>query len=121
MPAPPDRVRMDFPTRVMRLAVDPANPEHIYATLEVAGVVRSLDGGETWEDCSQPLIDLAQQPHLKSKIGSDTEIEGMMDGHALCVSSAAPNTVSSPCAWACSVATTTLKRGVTCRSAASRP
>src|SRR6185503_17082568 len=35
MPAPPERVRMDFPTRVMRLAVDPANPEHIYATLEV--------------------------------------------------------------------------------------
>ena len=93
MPAPPDRVRMDFPTRVMRLAVDPANPEHIYATLEVAGVVRSLDGGETWEDCSQPLIDLAQQPQLKSKIGSNTDIEGMMDGHALCVSGAAPNTV----------------------------
>jgi photosystem II stability/assembly factor-like uncharacterized protein len=93
MPAPPDRVRMDFPTRVMRLAVDPANPEHIYATLEVAGVVRSLDGGQTWEDCSQPLIDLAQKPHLKSQIGSNTDIEGMMDGHALCVSAASPGTV----------------------------
>jgi photosystem II stability/assembly factor-like uncharacterized protein len=77
----------------MRLAVDPANPEHIYATLEVGGVVRSLDGGQTWEDCSEPLIDLAKQPHLKSKIGSDTDIEGMMDGHALCVSGAAPGTV----------------------------
>jgi photosystem II stability/assembly factor-like uncharacterized protein len=93
MPAPRERVRMDFPTRVMRLAVDPANPEHIYATLEVGGVARSLDGGETWEDCSEPLIELAKKPHLKSKIGSNTDIEGMMDGHALCVSGAAPGTV----------------------------
>ena len=39
------------------------------------------------------LVELASRPHLKSKIQSDTEIEGMMDGHALCVSAASPGTV----------------------------
>ena len=93
VPALPERVKMAFPCRVMRLAVDPANPEHVYATLEVGGVMRSLDGGETWDDCSADLVELASRPHLKSKIQSDTEIEGMMDGHALCVSAASPDNV----------------------------
>jgi photosystem II stability/assembly factor-like uncharacterized protein len=92
-PALPERVRMEFACRVMRLAADPAHPEHVYAALEVGGFMRSLDGGARWEDCSDGLIELAERPHLKSKIGSDTEIEGMMDGHALCVSAAAPDTV----------------------------
>src|SRR6266545_2980098 len=60
----PDRVKMNFACRVMR----------------------RLDGGETWEDCCADLVKLAEQPHLKSRIASDTEIEGMLDGHALCVS-----------------------------------
>ena len=89
----PDRVKMTFACRVMRLAVDAARPDEIYAALEVGGVMRSLDGGETWEDCCADLVKLAEQPHLKSRIASDTEIEGMLDGHALCVSSAAPGTV----------------------------
>lgn len=90
---PPERVRMDFPTRIIRLAIDPSNPDEIYAGVEVGGVIRSLDGGETWSDCSTGLITLAEQPHLKSKIGSDTEIEGMMDSHSLTLSSAQPGTV----------------------------
>ena len=89
----PEHVKMGFPCRVMRLAVDPAQPESIYATLEVAGVMRSLDGGESWSDCSAGLLKLAELPHLKSKIQSDTEAEGMMDGHALAVSAATPGTV----------------------------
>ena len=92
-PDTPDRVKMAFPCRVMRLAADYLNADHLYATLEVGGVMRSLDGGESWEDCSADLVELAQRPHLKSKIQSDTEIEGMMDGHALCTSSAQPGTV----------------------------
>jgi photosystem II stability/assembly factor-like uncharacterized protein len=92
-PSLPERVKMAFPCRVMRLAADPSDPDELYATLEVGGVMRSLDGGETWEDCSRDLIELANRPHLKSKIQSDTEIEGMMDGHALCVSRAQPGTV----------------------------
>jgi photosystem II stability/assembly factor-like uncharacterized protein len=89
----PGHVKMSFDTRVTRLAADPANPRELYAGLEVDGVLRSLDGGESWEDVSQDLITLAERPHLKSRIVSDTEIEGMMDTHALCVSSADPGAV----------------------------
>ena len=89
----PGRVRMSFPTRVTRLAADPSHPQELYAGLEVDGVQRSLDGGESWEDMSHDLVKLAELPHLKSRIVSDTDIEGMMDTHALCVSSAQPGTV----------------------------
>jgi photosystem II stability/assembly factor-like uncharacterized protein len=89
----PERVKMAFPSRVIRMAADPARPEELYAALEVAGVMRSLDGGEHWEDCSADLLKLAERPHLKSRIQSDTDTEGMMDGHALCVSPARPGTV----------------------------
>jgi photosystem II stability/assembly factor-like uncharacterized protein len=75
------------------MTADPSNPDEIYAGVEVGGVMRSLDGGETWSDCSEHLVKLAEQQHLKSKIGSDTEIEGMMDTHALTMSAAQPGTV----------------------------
>ncbi len=88
-----ERVKLPFACRVMRLAVDPARPEEIYAALEVGGVMRSLDGGDTWEDCSADLLELAQLPHLKSRIVSDSDIEGMLDAHAVCVSAAAPGSV----------------------------
>src|SRR5207244_11471702 len=65
----------------------------VYARLEVEGVISSPDPGETWEDVGQDLVNLAQRPDLKSKIGSDTENEGMLDSHALTVSSALPGTV----------------------------
>jgi photosystem II stability/assembly factor-like uncharacterized protein len=89
----PERVRMGFACRVMRLAVDPAHPQEVYATVEVGGVMRSLDGGERWEDCSGDLVKLAERPHLRSRIQSDTETEGMLDGHAVCVSAARPGAV----------------------------
>jgi photosystem II stability/assembly factor-like uncharacterized protein len=89
----PERVQMGFDTRLIRMAIDPSNPEEIYAGVEVGGLMRSLDGGETWTDCSNHLVKLAEQPNLKSKIGSDTEIEGMMDTHALTVSKSQPGTV----------------------------
>jgi len=82
-----------FPVRVLRMAADPSNPEEIYAAMEVGGIIRSLDGGETWTDVSAPLIELSKQPHLKSKILSDSETEGMMDLHALVVSPTQPGTV----------------------------
>jgi photosystem II stability/assembly factor-like uncharacterized protein len=88
-----EKVTMSFACRVMRLAADPARPDELYATLEVGGVMRSLDGGEGWEDCSADLVKLAERPHLKSKIQSDTENEGMLDGHAIAVSAARPGTV----------------------------
>jgi len=88
-----ERLKMSFACRVMRLAVDPAHPDEVYAALEVGGVMRSRDGGERWEDCSADLVSLAERPHLRSRIQSDSDTEGMLDGHALCVSPARPGTV----------------------------
>jgi photosystem II stability/assembly factor-like uncharacterized protein len=89
----PERVKMPFACRVMRLTAAAARPETLYAAIEVGGVMRSEDGGETWTDCSADLVKLAELPHLKSRIASDTDIEGMLDAHALCASAAQPGTV----------------------------
>jgi photosystem II stability/assembly factor-like uncharacterized protein len=89
----PERIKMSFACRVMRIDVVPGSPDQIYAALEVAGVMRSLDGGEHWNDCSEDLVTLAARSHLKSKIQSDSDAEGMLDAHALAVSSAAPGSV----------------------------
>jgi photosystem II stability/assembly factor-like uncharacterized protein len=88
-----ERVKMPFACRVMRIEIDPTQPDHIFAALEVGGAMRSLDGGVTWNDCSGDLVKLSDLPHLKSRIVSDSEMEGMLDGHALCVSAAASGTV----------------------------
>ncbi|HEU4370724.1 MAG TPA: hypothetical protein VFV05_21085 [Methylomirabilota bacterium] len=89
----PERLTMSFACRVMRIAIVPGQPDEIYAALEVGGVMRSLDGGESWSDCSDDLVALAARPHLKSRIQSDSETEGMLDAHALAVSAAAPGNV----------------------------
>ncbi len=80
-----------FASRVMRLAQNPKKPDEIYAALEINGVMRSTDGGETWTDCSDGLIKLAELAHLKSKIVSDTTAEGMLDGHAITINPAEPD------------------------------
>lgn len=92
-PAPRGMVKMSFPCRVIRLAVDPGNPDDLYAALEVGGVMRSRDGGDTWESCNDSLLEHAEQPRLKSRIVSDSETEGMMDSHALAISPARQGTV----------------------------
>ena len=66
----PGHCEMGFPVRVIRIAVDPSRPDDVYVALEVSGVIRSADGGETFTDLSAPLIELAEEPHLKSRIGS---------------------------------------------------
>jgi photosystem II stability/assembly factor-like uncharacterized protein len=88
----PGHCEMGFPARTIRIAVDPARPSEVYAALEVSGVIRSDDGGESWTDVSAPLMRLADQPQLKSRIGSDRDTEGMLDSHAIVVSPAAPGT-----------------------------
>ena len=88
-----NRVKMPFPCRVMRLVANPRKPNELYATLEVNGVIRSSDGGMSWQDCSDDLVRLADQPHLKSQIIGDSDIEGMLDGHALCITQADPDAV----------------------------
>ena len=80
-----------FASRVMRFAQNPKKPDEIYAALEINGVMRSTDGGETWTDCSDGLIKLAERPHLKSKIVSETTAEGMLDGHAVTINPAEPD------------------------------
>jgi photosystem II stability/assembly factor-like uncharacterized protein len=92
-PGLPDRVIMGFACRVMRLDVDPNSPDDVYATLEANGAMRSRNGGESWEDCTADLIRFCEEPKYRSRIGSQTEIEGMLDGHALTCTAAAPGTV----------------------------
>ena len=87
--------RPGFDTRVLRITVDPNRPDDIYAALEVSGVLRSTDGGDSWSDMSAPLIKLAEQPHLQSNVGGRHcgHCEGMLDSHATAISAAAPDTV----------------------------
>jgi photosystem II stability/assembly factor-like uncharacterized protein len=92
-PAVNERAKAPFAARVMRMAQHPTRPGEIYAALEVNGVMRTTDGGESWEDCSADLIRLSERPHLKSKIVSDTFAEGMLDGHAIAISPAEPDAV----------------------------
>ena len=90
----PDKLKMSFACRVMRIGIEPGQPDQIHAALEVGGTMRSLDGGETWSDGSADLVQLAaDNANLKSMIQSDSEAEGMLDAHALAVSSAAPGNV----------------------------
>jgi len=84
---------MGFPTRMIRLAIDPTNPDELYAGVEVGGLVRSLDGGTTWTDCNAPLLELATQERYTQKHGPRRASEGMMDTHALAISAAQPGTV----------------------------
>src|SRR5262245_13774553 len=92
-----DRATAPFSVRVMRMVQHPERPDEIYAALEVNGVIRTTDGGETWADCSADLIRLSELPHLKSKIVSDTFAEGMLDGHAIAISPADPDAVVLAC------------------------
>jgi hypothetical protein len=96
-PGIPARATAPFPVRVMRMVQHPTRPDEIYAALEVNGVMRSCDGGETWNDCSADLIRLSEQPQLRSKIVSDTYAEGMLDGHAITISSADPDAIILAC------------------------
>lgn len=89
-----ERVRMAFACRVMRFAADPDAPSRLYAAVEVGGALRSDDYGLTWVDCAEDLVRLAQDhPALRSRIQSDSDTEGMLDAHALCMTPAAPGRV----------------------------
>lgn len=83
----PDRLSMGtFKNRVMRIAIDPVNHEKICAGLEVNGAMASEDGGDHWADRSDSLIRLAADPRRKSRILTDSDEEGMLDVHAVCIS-----------------------------------
>ncbi|HSV81230.1 MAG TPA: hypothetical protein VLK85_18695 [Ramlibacter sp.] len=94
----PDRLRMgSFVNRVMRFAFSHANADELYAVMEVNGVMRSRDGGENWRDCNEDLLRLAEQPHLRSRILTDFDPEGMLDHHAICATPAAPGSAFAAC------------------------
>ena len=92
-PGMPDRAVMPFACRVMRMAQHPNKPGTIFAALEVNGVMRTDNYGESWTDRSKDLLRLAEKPHLKSKIVSNTYNEGMLDGHAIAINPADPDGV----------------------------
>jgi hypothetical protein len=79
-----------FVNRVIRFAFNPARPDEMFAAIEVRGVIRSTDGGESWTDRGADLIALSEQPHLKSAAITTNTAEGMLDVHAVTVSSAEP-------------------------------
>ncbi len=69
--------QMAFPTRVIGLAADPNFPDEIYAALEVAGVIRSADGGDTWDEVT----------------GNLAPSEDTLDLHGVQCTAASPHTV----------------------------
>jgi photosystem II stability/assembly factor-like uncharacterized protein len=82
----PDRLQMGtFKNRVMRIAIDPQDRQIMCAALEVNGTMSSDDGGKTWTDRNANLVKLAEEPRLKSKILTESEQEGMLDVHAICI------------------------------------
>lgn len=94
MPRPAIRERLvgAFPSRIMRMSIAPSRPDEIWAAMEVNGAMYSPDGGESWQDCSDALVNLSLQPHLQSAILTKDVAEGMLDVHAVCVSPAAAGT-----------------------------
>ena len=77
----------------MRMAQRPGRPDEIWAALEIAGAMRTMDGGETWEDLNEGLVRLSDRPHLRSSIvQKESHAEGMLDGHAIAISASAPDT-----------------------------
>jgi len=44
-----DAVQMAFATRILGIGIEAADPNNMYAALEVGGAARSADGGKTWK------------------------------------------------------------------------
>ena len=94
----PNRLDMgSFRNRVMRITVDHHDPQALCAVMEVNGAMRSRDGGQTWQDGSDSLVRLADDPRLRSHIITEFDAEGMLDMHAVCSTPAAPNHVFAAC------------------------
>ena len=96
-PGVADRCTGPFANRVMRMVQHPRRPDEIYAAVEINGVYRTDNGGESWTDVTADLIRLSELPHLKSKIVTGTFAEGMLDGHAITISSDDPDGVVLAC------------------------
>jgi len=85
-------------SRLMRVCFDPTNPQLMFGACETNGMIVSEDGGETWRDSSSALIELLQQnASLKSAIITPNDYEGILDGHAVCVTPQQPGVVFYAC------------------------
>jgi len=80
-PAIGERMVGCFPSRIMRLSID---GDTLFAAMEVNGAMRSDDGGASWVDCSDALVELSRQPFYESALLSKDKAEGMLDVHAVC-------------------------------------
>ena len=92
VPTPEGYCDIGFPSRTVRMALDPANPDEIYAGIEVGGLLRSLDAGETWTDSGQDFFRLAAEENPEME-GGKGNVVGMMDTHSVSCSAAVPGTV----------------------------
>jgi photosystem II stability/assembly factor-like uncharacterized protein len=90
---PPGAIKASFSMRVIRISVSANDPKHIHVAFEIGGMMRSLDGGESWQSCNETLLELAGQDHLRSAIVSKDENEGMLDSHSVATSPAHPDTL----------------------------
>ena len=72
--------QMSFATRVMGLGIEDNNPGAMYAGLEVGGMARSLDAGESWE-----IINHGFERNM-----------GLLDGHGVAVGSPQSDAVFFP-------------------------
>ena len=61
-----------MPKRVLGVAVDPTEPEAIYACLEIGGLLRSLDCGRTWTNVVDGLYVNEDSVDLHSVVVSPT-------------------------------------------------
>ncbi|MEQ9643361.1 MAG: hypothetical protein RIM84_25295 [Alphaproteobacteria bacterium] len=93
-----ERCKGPFAPRVMRMAQTPGQPDRVIAALEIAGAMRTDDGGESWHDMGDGLVALSARPHLQSSIvQQETKAEGMLDGHAIATSPADPEAAILAC------------------------
>jgi photosystem II stability/assembly factor-like uncharacterized protein len=85
-------------SRLMRICFDPTNLNLMFAACETNGVLISEDGGDTWRDMSDALIELSnRREELRSAIITPNHYEGILDGHAVCVTPVRPGVVFYAC------------------------
>jgi len=86
-------------SRAMRIAFHPTNPNILYAGAEINGLLVSTDGGKTWHDANEGVLELSRQEkyqHIEVTKDGDPS-EGMHDAHAVMTTPANPDAVYYAC------------------------
>lgn len=92
VPKPEGYCYIGFPSRTVRMALDPSAPDEIYVGIEVGGLVRSLDAGDSWDDAGGDLFRLSSEEYPDVNEGRG-DVVGMMDTHSVALNPALPGTV----------------------------